>query len=61
MSTNHNKQVREEIRNNRPKRMTLSKAYMLYEEYASKHVATNQNPLRTFSGWLAQTNLEVIE
>jgi hypothetical protein len=41
--------------------MTQDRAYRAYGNYAKTHRATTANPLRTFSGWLQQMNVQIVE
>lgn len=43
------------------RKMELDKAYAEYEKYARTHRPTKSDPLRTFSGWLQQNNIQVEE
>ena len=36
-------------------------AYELYEAYAKTHVATEADPLRTFSGWLYKQSIQLVD
>jgi hypothetical protein len=41
--------------------LTSEVAYNRYEDYARKHKATNADPLRTYSGWLHQFQVELVD
>lgn len=46
---------------NIPRSLTEAQAYILYEKYAKTHVGTRANPLRTYSGWLHENHIDLID
>lgn len=43
------------------KELTENEAYRQYQEYAKSHKPTPKDLLRTFSGWLIQFKVKLVE